>query len=67
MTNTFCCVVLIQSCLCFDFPKPKGVFLVEIFMANLVMGPGQKFLTWVGLGQFFVAQVRLGQPFMVWV
>jgi len=31
------------------------------------MGPGQNFLTLVGLGQFFVARVRSGRPFMVWV
>jgi len=34
---------------------------------DLVMGPGQNFLTQVGSGQFFVAWVRSGQPFMVWV
>jgi len=28
------------------------------------MGPGQKFLTRVGLGQFFVARVGSGQPFL---
>jgi len=33
---------------------------------ELVMGPGLKILTQVGLGQFFVARVGLGQPFMVW-
>jgi len=34
---------------------------------DLVMGPGQKFLARVRLGQFFVACVGSGQPFMVWV
>jgi len=34
---------------------------------KLVMGPGQKFLTRVGLGQFFVARVGSGQPSLVWV
>jgi len=33
----------------------------------LVMGPSQKFLTWVRLGQFFVAWVGSGHPSMVWV
>jgi len=37
------------------------------------MGPGQKILNRVGLGQFFVAReffvarVGSGQPFMVWI
>jgi len=37
------------------------------FDADLVMGPGQNFLAWVGSGQFFVARVGSGQPSMVWV
>jgi len=30
------------------------------------MDPGQKNLTWVGSGQFFVARVGLGQPSLAW-
>jgi len=33
----------------------------------VVMGPGQKYLTQVRLGEFFVAQVKPGQPSLVWV
>jgi len=33
----------------------------------VVIGPGQKILARVWLGQFFVAGVRLGQPSVVWV
>jgi len=33
---------------------------------ELVMGPGQNFLTRVGSGQFFVARVGLGQVSHLW-
>jgi len=32
----------------------------------LVMGAGQKYLTWVGSGQFFVARVKLGRVSHLW-
>jgi len=35
-------------------------------MCGLVMGLGQKFLTWVGSDQFFVAQVGSGQVSYLW-
>jgi len=49
--------------------QPKGhTHILKIkFVSNLVMGPGQKFLTRVGSDQYFVTRVESGQPFMVWV
>jgi len=42
---------------------------IQIFnyTKELVMGPGQNFLTQAGSDQFFVARVGSGQLFMVWV
>jgi len=31
------------------------------------MGPGQNFLTWIGLGQFFVARARSGRVSHPWL
>jgi len=39
----------------------------QYYFSEVVMGPGQKFLTQIGSGQLFVARVGSGQPFMVWV
>jgi len=44
----------------------KLLLKIEIVF-DIVMGPGQNFLTRVGSGQFFVARVGSGQTFMVWV
>jgi len=63
-------LILISPCGYFKKSKSHNQFLkFKDFQTVivLVMGPGQKFLTWVGSGQFFVARVGSGQPFMAWV
>jgi len=48
--------------------KKRGILIMTyITTTELVMGPGQKFLIRVRLGQFFVARVVSGQQSMVWV
>jgi len=39
----------------------------SLWMIFVVMGPGQKLLTRVRSGQYFVARIVSGQPSMVWV
>jgi len=55
---------------CFGVITPQAVLLCWHFRTKgwfLVMCRGQNFLTWVSLGQLFVARVRSGQPSLVWV
>jgi len=60
-------VYLIES-LCFNYvyvkhlfqsddKRGKGSFQFTLILSNLVICLGQKFVTWVGSGQFFVARV----------
>jgi len=46
----------------------KFIFLLLLWLSDqqLVMGPGQKFLTQVGLDQFFVARVGSGRVSHLW-
>jgi len=41
-------------------------FFIAFVGLGLVMGPGQKFLTWVGSSQFFLALVGLGRVSHLW-
>jgi len=48
-------------------PSIKRPVMEPNMHCRLVMGPGLKFLSWVGSDQFFVVQIGSGQPSMVCV